>query len=273
VLAHASAEAERAEQLASERFVSAAARERAVLARHNAERALDSGRAALRAAEHALAEARAALMRAEPSAGAHDDSRWVVRSPVDGRVLRRHFDSAGPVVLGQPLYDIGDTRALEAVIDVLSSDALGIAAGAPVQLWPGAGHAPLAGRVTRVEPMAFTKVSALGIEEQRVNVIVALAPEALRAAGALGDGFHVDARIVVAAHDDALTVPAAALARDGPGWQVYVVEDGRARTRPVELRARNAERAWISRGLRAGETVVLFPGTRMRDGQRVRARP
>lgn len=273
VLAQALTDADRAAQLAREQFVSPAALDRAVQTRHNAQRALDNGRAALRSADFALAEARAALLRAEPAAdAARDEGGWVLRSPVDGRVLRRHFDSAGPLALGQPLYEIGDTRALEAVVDVLSGDALAIPAAAPVQLRTGAGQPPLAGRVARVEPVAFTKVSALGIEEQRVNVVVALAPEALGAAGALGEGFHVDARIVTAAQDDVLTVPAAALVRDGPRWRVFVVEDGRARARAVEVRSRHAEAAWIAEGLRAGETVVLFPGERLRDGQRVRAR-
>lgn len=273
VLAQALTDADRAAQLAREQFVSPAALDRAVQTRHNAQRALDNGRAALRSADYALAEARAALLRAEPAAdAARDEGGWVLRSPVDGRVLRRHFDSAGPLALGQPLYEIGDTRALEAVVDVLSGDALAIPAAAPVQLRTGAGQPPLAGRVARVEPVAFTKVSALGIEEQRVNVVVALAPEALGVAGALGEGFHVDARIVTAAQDDVLTVPAAALVRDGPRWRVFVVEDGRARARAVEVRARHAEAAWIAEGLRAGETVVLFPGERLGDGQRVRAR-
>lgn len=273
VLAQALTDADRAAQLAREQFVSPAALDRAVQTRHNAQRALDNGRAALRSTDFALAEARAALLRAEPAAdAARDEGGWVLRSPVDGRVLRRHFDSAGPLALGQPLYEIGDTRALEAVVDVLSGDALAIPAAAPVQLRTGAGQPPLAGRVARVEPVAFTKVSALGIEEQRVNVVVALAPEALGAAGALGEGFHVDARIVTAAQDDVLTVPAAALVRDGPRWRVFVVEGGRARARAVEVRSRHAEAAWIAEGLRAGETVVLFPGERLRDGQRVRAR-
>jgi len=272
VLSQAAADADRAEQLARDMFVSPAARDRAVQARHNAQRALDNGRATLRAADFALAEARAALLHAEPTTGADGDGRWLLRSPVDGVVLRRHVDSAGPIAVGQPVLEVGDTRALEAVVDVLSADALRIAAGAPVQLSPGMGHAPLAGRVARVEPVAFTKVSALGIEEQRVNVVVALDAAALAAAGALGEGFHVDARIVTAAHDDALTVPGAALVRDGPRWQVYVVEDGRARARAVELHARHAAAAWIAGGLQAGETVVLFPGGQMRDGLRVRVR-
>jgi HlyD family secretion protein len=275
-LAQAVTDADRAEQLAREQFVAPAARDRAVQARDNARRALDHGRAALRSADYALAEARAALLHAEPVAGApaaaRDAGQWVLRSPVEGRVLRRHFDSAGPVTLGQPLYEVGDTRALEAVVDVLSGDALAIAVDAPVQLRPGGGQPPLAGRVARVEPVAFTKVSALGIEEQRVNVVVALAPDALRAAGALGEGFHVDARIVTVAHDGVLTAPAAALVRDGPHWQVFVVEAGRAQPRRVEVRARHAEAAWIDAGLREGETVVLFPGERLQGGQRVQAR-
>ncbi len=274
-LAQARLEASRARQLASDNFIAASARDQAVLAEQGAQRALDAGRAELHAAEFALAEARAALGRAGPvgaSSAAPAAGRWDLRSPVAGRVVKLHLDSAAPVAVGQPLLEIGDTGALEAVIDVLSGDALRIAPGAPVSLSLGAGAPTLSGRVARIEPVAFTKVSALGIEEQRVNVIVDLDADAARGAPALGDGFRVDARIVVAAQERALLVPSAALVRDGARWRVFVVEDGRARSRGVELRDRNADSAWVGGGVREGETVLLYPGSTMREGQRVRAR-
>ncbi|WP_119354905.1 efflux RND transporter periplasmic adaptor subunit, partial [Azohydromonas sediminis] len=232
---------------------------------------LDAGRAEQRAADYALAEARAALARAEPAPGARVEGRWELRSPVDGRVVKLHLDSAAPVAVGQPLLEIGDTGALEAVVDVLSSDALRIAPGAVVTLSLGPGAPTLPGTVARIEPVAFTKVSALGIEEQRVNVIVDFDAAAAQRR-ALGDGFRVDARIVTAAHDGALLAPSAALVRDGARWRVFVVEGGRARARPVEVRDRHADAAWIEGGLRDGEQVVLYPGSTMRDGQRVRVR-
>lgn len=270
-LAQARIDAERAQQLARDHFIAPSARDQAVLAQQAAQRALDAGRAEQRAADYALAEARAALARAEPAPGARVEGRWELKSPVDGRVVKLHLDSAAPVTVGQPLLEIGDTGALEAVVDVLSSDALRIAPGAAVTLSLGPGAPTLPGTVARVEPVAFTKVSALGIEEQRVNVVVDF--DAAAAQGrALGDGFRVDARIVTAAHDGALLAPSAALVRDGARWRVFVVEGGRAHARPVEVRDRHADAAWIESGLRDGEQVVLYPGSTMRDGQRVRLR-
>lgn len=265
-LAQARLEAQRAAKLASENFIAASALDQAVLAERSARQALDAGRAELSAAEFALAEARAALARAEP--GARTEGLWTLKSPVDGRVVRLHLDSAAPVTAGQPLLEIGDTSVVEAVIDVLSGEVRQIAPGAPVQLSLGGGAPAIEGRVARVEPVAFTKVSALGIEEQRVNVIVDLAP----GVPGLGDGFRVDARIRVSAQDDALLVPSAALVRDGSGWRVFVLEGGRALARPVTLKERNAEVAWIAQGLQAGQSVLLYPGSTVRDGQAVRVR-
>jgi HlyD family secretion protein len=140
-----------------------------------------------------------------------------------------------------------------------------------VQLSTGRNQPPLAGQVARVDPVAFTKTSALGIEEQRVNVTVALnaAPQALEK---LGDGFRVDARITVLAQDGALLVPSAALVRQGEGWQVFVVEAGKARARAVTFSDRNPDSAWVTDGLKAGETVILYPGSGMEDGRAVKAR-
>ncbi len=267
-LAQADLEAERATRLARDNFIAVSALDRTLLAQRSARQALEVGRAELRAADFALAEARAALARAEPGAGARAAGLWTLKSPVDGRVVRLHLDSAAPVTAGQPLLEIGDTQAVEAVIDVLSGEVHQIAAGAPVSLSLGASASAIAGRVARVEPVAFTKVSALGIEEQRVNVIVDLAP----GAQGLGDGFRVDARITVSSQDGALLVPSAALVRDGAGWRVFVMEGGKARARPVTLQARNTDSAWIAEGLKAGETVVLYPGSTVTDGQAVRTR-
>ena len=270
-LAQADLEAQRAAKLAQDSFISAAARDQAQLAQQAARQALNAGRAELAAADFMLAEARAALSGAEPSANGRSAGLWSLKSPVDGRVVKRYLDSAAPVSVGQPLLELGDVGALEAVIDVLSGEVAAIRLGAPVQLSPGTGAAPLAARVERIEPVAFTKVSALGIEEQRVNVIVALAPD-VDAAKGLGDGFRVDARITVLTQDDALLAPSAALVRDGAGWRVFVVEGSRARARAVTLKDRNADQAWIQDGLQPGETVLLYPGSAIADGQPVRLR-
>src|SRR3990167_873288 len=268
-LAQATLEAERADKLARDNFIAPSARDQAVLARQAAQQALNAARAEQSAADFSAAEARAALSRAEPTAGARPAGLWQLKSPVDGQVLKLHQDSAVAVTAGQSLLEIGDTAAMEAVIDVLSGEVQQIQPGAPVQLSTGSGAPALAGRVTRVEPVAFTKVSALGIEEQRVNVVVGLA-SAPTEAQRLGDGFRVDARITVSSQAGVLLVPTAALVRDGDQWRVFVVEAGKARARPGAFHDRNTEVAWVKDGLREGETVLLYPGTIITDGQPVR---
>jgi HlyD family secretion protein len=268
-LAQATLEAERFAQLAKDNFIAPSARDQSRLVREAAAQSLKAAQAEQTAAGHAASEARAALGRSEPSAAAQ--GLWSLTSPVNGRVIQLHKDSSEPVQAGAPLLEIGDTSAMEAVIDVLSGDAPRITAGAAVQLSTGRNQPPLAGQVARVDPVAFTKTSALGIEEQRVNVTVALnaAPQALET---LGDGFRVDARITVLAQDGALLVPSAALVRQGEGWQVFVVEAGKARARAVTFSDRNADSAWVTDGLKAGETVILYPGSGMEDGRAVKAR-
>jgi HlyD family secretion protein len=271
-LALADLEAERATKLAQDNFISASARDQAQLAQRAARQALSAGRAELAAADSMLAESRAALTRSEPGVGRRAAGLWSLKSPVDGQVLKLHLDSAAPVNVGQPLLELGDLGALEAVIDVLSGDVGAIQPGAAVSLSTGGGTASLAARVERVEPVAFTKVSALGIEEQWVNVIVSLDGGAA-AALSLGDGFRVDASIIVKAQDDALLAPSAALVRDGSGWRVFVIEGGKALARAVTVKDRNAEQASIQDGLKAGETVLLYPGSMIEDGRAVKQRP
>lgn len=270
-LAQATLEAERATKLAQDNFISTAARDQAALARQAAQQALTAALAEQGMADFSLAEARAALSRAEPAAEGSPSGRWELKSPVDGQVLKLHLDSAAPVSAGQPLLDIGNTAALEAVIDVLSGEVRQIQPGAQVALSLGSGAAPMVGQVTRIEPVAFTKVSALGIEEQRVNVIVDLM-QGSTGDQRLGDGFRVDARITLFQQPKALLVPTAALVRDADQWRVFVVEAGRARARPVQLNDRNSDVAWVKEGLRDGETVLLYPGSMIADGQAVRVR-
>lgn len=262
-------EAQRAAQLAQDHFLSAAALDQAMLAARAAAQALQAGRAQLRVAEFSLSESQAALARTEPSAPG--SQAWRIQSPVKGQVVKLHQSSAGPVNTGQPLLDLGDLSAMEAVIDVLSSDARRIQPGAAVQLSMDGKLWDLSGRVNLIEPVAFTKVSALGIEEQRVNVLVDLAPAATRSAG---DGFRVDARIRLFSADQALLIPSAALVRDGPHWRVMVLQDGHARARRVQIRDRHADAAWLDEAdtpLRAGELVILYPGP-LQDGQAVQTR-
>lgn len=221
-------------------------------------------------AEGALREAEAALTEFNPS-GAADPARGVteVRAPASGCVLRVQDRSARVVTAGTPLLEIGDPADLEVVIEVLSRDGAALAPGTPVELDQWGGPQPLQARVRRVEPAAFTKVSALGVEEQRVNVLADLVspPEERRG---LGDGFRVEARIVVWEAADVVQVPAGALFRRGENWAALVVEAGRARLRGVRVGRAGTHEVQILEGLQPGEEVILHPGNRVREGQRVR---
>ncbi len=260
---------ERTRKLAERNIVSRSQLEHDELAVTVNQRLLDVARFEQRTAVHEVAQARAALeasrLAAEPSMGDLLD----VRAPVDGTVLRVLQKSAGPVTMGTPLLEIGDLSDMEVVVDVLSSDAVAIHPGTPVSIEHWGGDTPLPARVQRIEPSAFTKVSALGVEEQRVNVVIDItAPRSARAG--LGDGFRVDARILVHSVDDAVTVPTSALFRDGAGWAVFVDDDGVARKRRVAVSLRGTEQAAISEGVKPGDRVILFPGDAITDGARVR---
>jgi HlyD family secretion protein len=194
-----------------------------------------------------------------------------LRAPVSGQVLTRHFESARVVQPGEPILEIGDPGALEVEVDVLSADAVRIAAGMRVLFERWGEPEPLEGQVRRVEPRAFTKISALGVEEQRVWVIADIVspPEQwIR----LGDGYRVNARFILWEEDDALRVPTASLFRHVGGWALFVVEEGRAVLRPVEIGRRGAIHTQVLSGVRQGETVIVHPGRDVEDGVRVRLR-
>lgn len=185
-----------------------------------------------------------------------------------GRILRIADASERVVTAGTALLSIGNLGALEVVIELLSSEAVKVAPGMPVLLEGWGGNQALRAQVRRVEPYAVTKVSALGIEEKRVNVIA----DFVDPPGAIGDGFRVTARIVTWQADKVLKVPASALFRCAPAWCVFVVEDGRARRRSIEVGHRNLGEAEVTGGLSAGQTVVRYPGNDVTDGARVRLR-
>lgn len=212
--------------------------------------------------------ARAALLRSGPDS---ESWRFEIRAPASGRVLRVFQESAAVINPGAPLVEIGDPSDLELVVDVLSNDGVAIRAGAPVLLEHWGGGETLHGRVRLVEPAAFTKFSALGVEEQRVNVIIDFLDPPERRAG-LGDGFRVEARIVVWEGDDVLRVPTGALFRHSQSWSVFVVDSGRVRVRDVQLGRRNPDLAQVLSGLNEGEAVVVYPSDRVREGARVRVR-
>ena len=225
-------------------------------------------------AEHELEMTRTALLRLRDprrESGASGEP-WEIRSPVQGRVLRVLQESEAVVSAGTPLLELADPDDIEVVVDLLTVDAVRVAPGARVSIERWGGDAPLEGRVRLVEPSGFTKLSALGVEEQRVNVVVDIVSPAERWRS-LGDGFRVDARITVEERDDALVAPSGALFRDGDGWAAYVVEDGRARRRAVAVGARGERESVIDAGLAEGTQVVVYPSDAIADGVRVRPRP
>ena len=230
-------------------------------------------RRALDAARAATGEARAQLARAR-SLVATDKPRGpvpaaTVNAPVAGRVLRVIRESAGPVAIGTPLAEVGDVSQLEVVADLLSSDAAQVRVGAAAQV-TGWGGKPIAARVRAIEPAAFTKVSALGLEEQRVHVRLDLAEPA---PAELGHDYRVDAAIVVWEATDVVRVPATALFRAGDRWAVFVADDGRARRVPVEIGASDGTWTAVTSGLAALATVIAQPSDSIEDGARVRPRP
>lgn len=258
-LAQARDSQRRSEGLARDRFISASQ--------------LQNDRLAVRAAEQELASA--------------EQDRHVAGHELE---QARTAPSAGTVALGAPLIELGDLAQLEIVAELLTGDALQTPPGTPVRIERWGGTGTLNGRVRRVEPAGFTKVSALGVEEQRVNVLIELTdpPERWRA---LGDGYRVAVRLLVVAQDKVLTVPVGAVfprpGGDGDGtapaanaaskggaqpMAVFVIADGRARQREVTVADRNGREAWIASGLRAGERVIVYPGDAIVDGVRVEER-
>ncbi len=267
-LAQARLEAERAEKLAGQGFASKGSVDEA---RSLLEQRAQEHRAAVHeqdALGHELAMARAALAQGESPASSTRSVRVEVRAPERGRVLKVVQESEAPVAAGAPLIEIGDPESIEAEVDVLSQDAVRIAPGMSARMRVSPAAPEFAGIVRRVEPTARTKVSALGVEEQRVHVIV----DAQSPGVQVGDAYRIDASIVVLARDTVLLAPVGALFRDGDGWAVFVASDGRAKRRRVELGGRNQRVAWVTDGLSEADRVIVYPSDAVRDGVRVAAR-
>ncbi len=268
----------RSEQLAQQGFVAPTRLDSDRLATRAAQREVEAAAAERRIAGHELEQTRAALDAVQPGAAAPAAQRsFAVRAPAAGRVLRVLQTSEGTVMLGTPLLELGDTARLEIVAELLTTDALAAVPGSRVRIERWGGPVVLEGRVRAVEPAAFTKVSALGVEEQRVRVLIDLTspPEQWRP---LGDGFRVGVRIVTLAQEGAIQVPVSAVfplpgdADGGAGHAVFVSADGRARQVAVELGGRNGSMAWVRRGLQAGQQVIVYPTAAVHDGVRVAAR-
>jgi HlyD family secretion protein len=266
-LAFAQAELKRARTLVDEKVIAPRELEGAELEVAALERAVQSADFAVSAAEYQLEVARASLIQTR-------GGRTVaipLYSPIDGVVLRRLQESETVVPTGQPLVEIGDVADLEIVSDLLSSAAVQVEAGQPVLIEQWGGDHPLNGRVRLVEPSGFTKISALGVEEQRVNAIIDFVdpPEARPN---IGDGYRVEVRIIVSSRENVLKVPTSCLFRHEGTWAVYVVENDRAARRLVEVGERNGLEAEITEGLTEGERIIVFPSDAVSDGVAVTAR-
>jgi HlyD family secretion protein len=246
--------------------------DRARLEARNAQAALDTARANLRARQAERDAASARLMTPQTGHETEAGGRVIaVAAPVSGRVLRVLEESETVLQPGQPVLEVGDPRDLEIVVELLSTDAVQVTEGAPVQIDDWGGESVLQAQVRRVEPFGFLKVSALGVEEQRVNVIIDLVgiPDDWRA---LGHGFRVEPEIEVWRGEAVVTAPIAALFRHEGGWACFVVEAGRAVLTPIEIGRTNGTDAQILSGLEPGANLVLYPSDRISDGVRVAAR-
>lgn len=264
----AAAELARVRALRERRFATTEEEDRAVAASRQAQAQLRSARFAVDVARHEVAAARAALQ----FAGSGSAGRVLtVRAPVPGRVLRLVRESEGTVAAGTPLVEIGDPGALEVEVDVLSADAVKLRPGMRVTFERWGGPQPLEGVVHVVEPVGFTKISALGVEEQRVWVICRFtsAPALWQA---LGDGYRVEASFVLWEGADVLQVPASALFRAGDDWAVFVMDDGYARQRKVRVGQRTGLQAQVLSGVGEGELVIVHPDDKVADGVRVEPR-
>lgn len=298
-LERARMELRRTEQLAQQGFLAPIKMDSDRLTEQAMQKDLDSATEGEHIARHELAQARAALLTARGASSsaavnvsASSRAAFVLRAPLAAKVLKVHHTSETSVHLGAPLIELGDTGALEIVAELLTTDALSAAPGSLVRIERWGGQDALHGRVRRVEPAAFTKVSALGVEEQRVLALIDLLSPAAQWSG-LGDGYRVGVRILTQSHAKVLRVPVSAVfplpargsaeATNESGssspssstsarFGVFVFDQGHARLVPVALGARNGQQAWIQSGLQEGDKVIIYPPPAVREGVRVKAR-
>jgi HlyD family secretion protein len=271
-LEFANAEFARIRELARSHTVSANDLDAAQRRARTAEAALAEARAERKVRESEYQVARARLVTPATARQRTADCDCVtVYSPVSGTVLRIVTESEGVVPSGAPLVEVGNPDQLEIVVDLLSADAVRVVPGQRVVIEAWGGDQPLAGKVRRIEPFGFTKVSALGIEEQRVNVRIDIEDPRERWQR-LGHGYRVEPRIMLWEADDVLRVPLSALFRQGDRWAVFVERDGRAELRQVDIGQENGLEAEVRSGLEPGERVVLHPGDRVAPGARLTER-
>lgn len=267
---HAKSEHSRAEALLAKNAIAEELFESAVTELRIAAAESEATEFEVRIAEFELQQAQAALLQITNPAGSAGD-RLEIRSPISGEVLRVFVENAGVQPTGTAIVELGDRSDMEVEIDVLSSDAVRMAPGARVYLEQSGLPETLEGRLRLIEPQGFEKVSALGVEEQRVNVIVDFtsAPAAYRQ---LGDAYRVEARIVLWAADSVLKVSSGALFRNGEDWAVYRIRNGRARLTIVQTGHTSGRETEIVSGLEPGDVLIAYPGDQMTDGAAVQIR-
>jgi HlyD family secretion protein len=249
--------------------VSQSALEVAETEAHARSDAADAARAAVATAQHDVDVAAASL--AAPAPGEPRGGRLVLHAPVDGVVLKRLQESESVVAAGTPLVEVADVGDLEIVADYLSTDAVKIRPDMPAEVDRWGGSAPLKGHVRRIEPGAFVKVSALGVEEQRVNVVVDI-DDPREAWASLGDGYRVEVRVIVWQQASVLQVPSSALFRQGDAWAAFVIEDGRARLRRVEIGQQTGLATELRSGLAEHDRVLVHPSDKVAEGVQVTPR-
>lgn len=269
-LDHARAELQRSETLTQQGFVSPNQNESGRLTVRLREKELESARQEAAAARHELEQSRVALRQFSQSTP--DGQRaYEVKAPVSGKVLKVLQQSEGTVMAGTPIMELGDPTQLEVVVDILTEDAAQTKPGTAVQLSNWGGPEVLQAQVRLIEPAAFTKISALGVEEQRVNAIIDITspPENWPT---LGDGFKVDVRVLVQVVENAVKIPVSALFPVGARSGLFVLDDGHVRLREIAVAARNGVEAWVKSGLAPGTQVIVYPDSKLKDGDRVKTR-
>jgi HlyD family secretion protein len=270
-LTQARADLSRSDVLVQQGFVSPKAHESDQINVRLKEQELESVRQEAGAAAYDLAQSRAAIQQfGEPLRDARMRT-FAIKAPISGTVLKVLQQSEGLIAAGTPLLELGNPRQLEVVVDILTEDAAQIRAGTAIQLSNWGGADVLDGVVRLIEPAAFTKVSALGVEEQRVNAVIDIttAPDQWRA---LGDGFKVDVRVLVQVVERAVKIPVSALFPVGSRSAFFVLEQGHVHQRETEVAARNGVDAWVKSGLIPGTQVVVYPDSKLTDGSRVTVR-
>ncbi len=268
-LEQAIADLKRSETLAQQGFVSPTQNETGRLNVRLREKELESARQEEHASRHELDQSRIAIRQFAQGAEGGPQRSWAIKAPIAGKVLKVNQQSEGVVQAGTALIELGNPAQLEVVVDLLTEDAAQVRPGTPATLSNWGGPQALQARVRLIEPAAFTKVSALGVEEQRVNVVLDITspPEQWQA---LGDGFKVDVRILVQVVENALKIPVSALFPLGARSALFVVDGGRARQHEIEVLARNGREAWVKTDLKPGTEVIVYPPSALQEGDRVR---